>query len=263
MSLSRRHACALLPLGWLAAAVRAASQAPLRIGWGDYPPFQVRGPQGQGPTGLDVELIGQIAAAADESLRWLRLPWARQLSDLASGELDLVASATHAPEREAYAEYTQAYRLERVALLALAGGAPPLKRLAELRGRPVRVGMVRGSVFPASVRRELDDPELQHMLVRMHANDLTLQALRARQVDYLIEDPITILHRAAHSPGEAVVVALPLGASPVHLMVARHTLAQRPDLLTRLNHGLQRARQQAAWALTLARYPGSPGLPGP
>ena len=37
--------------------------------------------------GLDVDLLEMIAAAAGERLRWLRLPWARQLADLARGDL--------------------------------------------------------------------------------------------------------------------------------------------------------------------------------
>ena len=51
-------------------------------------------------------------------------------------------------------------------------------------------------------------------------------------------------------------MALDLMVSPVHLMVSRHLLAQRPDLVQRLNQGLLRARQQPAWSQVQARYPG-------
>ncbi len=254
MSLTRRSVCLLPSLGWPVIAARAAEPAPLRVGWGDYPPFQVRG--ARGAEGLDVELLEQLAAAAGERLQWLRLPFARQLSDLASGELDVVASATHAPERLAIGDYTAPYRQERVALLTLSSGAPVLHRLADLKGQPVRIGMIRGAVFPAAVRRELEQLELTPALVTLHANDLTLSALRNRRVDYVIEDPVTILYRASHAPGETVVVALELAVSPVHLLVSRRLLERRPELLPRLNQGLQRARAQPAWAQALARYPG-------
>lgn len=254
MSLNRRDLIALLPLAQLGQAAGAEAAPPLRIGWGDFPPFQMRA--APGPEGLDIELIELIALAAGERLRWLNLPWARQLSDLAQGELDLVAGATHSPEREAFAEYTQPYRQERVALMALAGGAPALKFLSDLKGRGLRVGIIRGSTVPALVRHELDNPALRQLLVPLYANDLTLSALRGRRVDYVLEDPVTTFYRAARVPGEAVVVALDLMVSPVHLMVSRRLLAQRPDLVQRLNQGLQRARQQPAWGQVLARYPG-------
>ena len=257
MDLSRRDACLALAAVLTARGAGAGElpPLPLRIGWGDYPPFQVAG--AKGPQGLDVELLALLAQGAGERLLWLQRPWARQLADLASGEQDLVSSATYAPERLAFAEYTSAYRTERVALLALANGAPPVARLAELKGRAVRVGMIRGTVFPAAVRHELDDPELQRLLVPLYANDLSLQSLRARRVDYVIDDPVTLLSRVQRDAGEPVTVVLELAVSPVHLLVSKHALSLRPDLVQRLNHGLQRARLQPEWAQVLARYPGA------
>lgn len=250
----RRHAC-LLPLALPGAlAWGEDARAPLRTGWSDYPPFQRPGP-GSGPLGLDIELLELWAAAAGERVQWLRRPWARQMADAAQGELDLIPSATPTPERLAFAEFTQAYRHERVALLGLAG-TPALHRLADLKGRPVRIGFIRGVAFPESVRRELQDPELQRLLQPLYANDLTLSALRGRRVDYVIDDPATLLYRALRQPGEALEIVLELAVAPVHLLVARHAIEQRPELVARLNHGLHKARQQPGWAQVLGRYPG-------
>ncbi len=253
----RRRDASLLPLAILAGPWAWADDTPaLRTGWTDYPPMQMPTPQG-GPQGLDVELLELMARAAGERLNWQRRPWARQFPDVAQGELDLVPAATHTPERLAFGDFTQAYRQERVALVGLAGGAQPPRRLADLRGRAVKVGMVRGVAFPAAVRRELDDPELARLLLPLHANDLTLSALRGRRVDFVIDDPATLLYRAARDPGEALEVLVELSVSPVHVFVGRRTLERRPELLQRLNAGLQRARQQPEWAQTLARFAGA------
>jgi polar amino acid transport system substrate-binding protein len=254
MHLRRRDACLLL-LTLPDAMVWADDRAPLRIAWSDYPPFQSKGASGN-PQGLDVELLELMAQACGERLQWSRRPWARQVPDIAQGELDLMSSATHTPERLAFGDFTQPYRNERVALMGLAGAANPPRRLADLKGRPVKVGMIRGVSFPLSVRRELEAPELAGQLVPLHANDLTLSALRSRRVDYVIDDPATLLYRAAREPGEAVEVVLELAVSPVHVYVSRRTLERRPDLMQRLNLGLQRARQQPEWNRVLARYPG-------
>ncbi|MBL8277021.1 MAG: amino acid ABC transporter substrate-binding protein [Pelomonas sp.] len=255
MKLHRRHAC-LFALTLPAARALGEGHAPLRIAWSDYPPFQGRGENGQ-PQGLDVELLELIAQEAGETLVWSRRPWARQVPDIAQGELDLMGSATPSPERQAFGEFTQAYRQERVALMALGPEAPPVRRLADLKGRGVRVGFIRGVTFPAAVRQALEDPELAALLVPLYANDLTLSALRGRRVEYVIDDPVTLLHRAERHPGEPLKVVLELAVSPVHIFVSRHVLQQRPELLKRLNQGVQRARQRPQWQQVLARYPGA------
>jgi len=254
MSLTRRDAC-LLPLA-LPLVAWGEDRAALRIGWSDYPPFQVKTSTGA-PQGLDVELLELMAQAAGERLQWMKRPWARQMQDVAHGEQDLVPSATHSTERLAFGDFTQPYRHERLALFALGGGASAPRRLSDLKGRAVKVGFIRGVVFPASVRRELEDPELARLLVPLYANDLTLSALRARRVDYVIDEPATLLHRATRQPGEAPEIVLDLAHGPVHVFVGRHLLAQRPELMQRLNQGLQRARQQPEWTQALARYPGT------
>lgn len=254
MSLPRRSVC-LLPLAAIPAWGAGVETAPLRIGWSDYPPFQ-RGTAGEPPQGLDVELLEMLARASRQRLQWLRRPWARQMADVARGELDLVPAATPSPERLVFGDFTHPYRQERVALLALAGEPQGLRRLADLKGRAVRIGTIRGVTFPAAVRRALEDPDLAGLLVPLHANDLTLSALRSRRVDYVIDDPSVMHWRAERDPGAAVQVVLELAVSPVHLLVGRPMLAQRPDLMQRLNQGLQAARRQPEWAQVLARYPG-------
>ena len=254
MPLNRRQA-SLLPIALTAALARAEGRAPLRIGWSDFPPFQRRGENGQ-PQGLDVDLLELVAQSAGETLAWSRRPWARQVPDIAQGEQDLMCSATPTPERLAMGEFTQPYRNERVALLALAGEAAPLRRLADLKGRSLRIGFIRGVAFPQAVREAFEDLELAGMLVPLHANDLTLSSLRGRRVDYVIDDPATLLYRAERQHGEALKVVLELAVSPVHIFVSRHVLLQRPELLQRLNAGLQRARQRPEWQRVLVRYPG-------
>ncbi|MFO0121226.1 MAG: substrate-binding periplasmic protein, partial [Inhella sp.] len=171
--------------------------------------------------------------------------------------LDLVLAATPTDERRTYAAFTPPYREERIALLGLADETPPLRDLNELKGRQLQIGVIRGTAFPPAMSQTLEDPALQALLLPLRANELSLAMLRARRIAYVIDDPITILHRAAAEPGPAVHVVLPFPDSPVHGLLSQRTLDRHPQLLARLDQGLGTTRQHPSWKQVLRRYPGA------
>ena len=227
----------------------------LRVGWGNSPPYQIETPQG--PAGLDIELMTLWARAAGVKLQWVRATWARQLLEVQAGTMDLMMSATPSDERRSFADFTSAYRPENLGLISLAGQGLEVADLRELEGRSVRIGIMRGMAFQPSLAQTLERPGLQRQLVPLRGDDMTLAALRARQLTYILSDVVSIRHMASQGPGEPVSVALAFPPAPVHLLVSRQALARFPGLLTRLNEALQRARVSAAWSQALARYPGA------
>lgn len=227
----------------------------LRVGWGNSPPYQFETPQG--PAGLDIELITLWARVAGVKVQWVRATWARQLLEVQAGALDVMMSATPSEERRGFADFTQAYRHEHLGLVALASQGRELKHLTELEGRPVKVGVMRGMAFPAELAQAMARPAMQQALVPMRGDDLTLAALRAHRLDYILGDVVSLRAHAEREAGEPVTVALAFKGEPVHLLVGKQTLARVPGLLTRLNEALPRARALVAWSQTLARYPGT------
>lgn len=254
---TRRDALlAALAAGCAAAsgAVRAADDTvTLSVGWGNSPPYQYETPQG--PAGLDIELMSLWARAAGVKLQWVRATWARQLLEAQAGTLDLMLSATPSDERRVFADFTLAYRQEYLGLVALAGRGLEVSHLGELAGRPVKIGVMRGMAMPPSVAQAMAQPSLQQALVPMRGDDLTLAALRAGRLTYILGDTVSLNAHAARDPGEPVSVALAFKEEPVHVLVSRHALARVPGLLNRLNEALHRARATPAWAQALARYP--------
>lgn len=247
--------------GWAALAVAWAparaqdEELTLRVGWGNSPPYQVETPQG--PAGLDIELITLWARAAGVKLQWVRATWARQLLEAQAGTLDVMMSATPSEERRVFADFTQAYRHEHLGLMALAGQGLELKHLQDLEGRAVKVGIMRGMAFPPDLAQAMARPELQRTLVPLRGDDLSLAALRARRLHYILGDVVSLRSHAEREAGEPITVALAFKGEPVHLLVSRQTLARAPGLLQRLNEALHRVRTTAAWAHALARYPGT------
>lgn len=252
--------CALA-LGWAACLGPAAWGGPakprlkLRVGWLNSPPYQFDTPHG--PAGLDIELMGLWAQAAGVQLEWVQATWARQLLEASSGGLDLMMSATPSEERRVYADFTAPYRDEHLGLVALAGQNLALTHLSDLEGQSVKVGVMRGVAFPPEVAQAFAKPALQRLLVPMRGHELTLAALRARRLHYIVGDAISLSHHAERDSGAPIVVALRFAPAPVHVLVSRQTLARVPGLMARLNDALARVRGSAAWLQVLARYPGT------
>jgi polar amino acid transport system substrate-binding protein len=234
--------------------VRAADDAvTLSVGWGNSPPYQFETPQG--PAGLDIELMTLWARAAGVKLKWVRATWARQLLEAQAGTLDLMLSATPSDERRVFADFTLAYRQEHLGLVALAGRGLEVSQLGELAGRPVKIGVMRGMALPPNLAQAMAQPGLQQALVPMRGDDLTLAALRAGRLTYILGDTVSLNAHAARDPGEPVSVALAFQGEPVHVLVSRHAMGRVAGLLNRLNDALQRVRATPAWAQALARYP--------
>lgn len=230
----------------------AAAERILRVAWDDYPPYQIA-PDGARP-GIDMEIVQAMAERAGYRVQFLKLPWSRQLLLLKQGGLDMAMSASKSPERARYVVWTDAYRPERVALMTVEGRAPKVASLRSLLARPVRIGVIRDSVYGGEYGALLGTPAFVLRLEFTHVNTLNLRKLYAGRLDYLIDDPITIQHQAQQLGGARLVQALEINRAPVYFMLGKPALAQQPGLLTRLNRGLAELRRSGQLRAIFARY---------
>jgi PAS domain S-box-containing protein len=86
---------------------RSAATRVYRIGWGDSPPFQVRGGDGE-PTGLAVDLIRTAAQRRGIRLQWMHWTDTSE-SALRGGKVDLWPLITITPERLQHFHITEPY----------------------------------------------------------------------------------------------------------------------------------------------------------
>jgi polar amino acid transport system substrate-binding protein len=82
---------------------------PVRIGWEPYPPFQMEKPNSTEPYGIDVDLVKSVFKKIGCEVKYFKRPWKRQLSDLESGNLDILTSANKTAEREKFAMFLSPY----------------------------------------------------------------------------------------------------------------------------------------------------------
>lgn len=243
----------------LGAGTARAQRPPLRAAWDDYPPYQLGDAHG-GPQGLDVRITEAVLEHAGCAVEWRRMPWARQLLSLQDGSLDLVLSASKLAEREAYALWTEPYRPERGALLALQAPARPLSHLRELAAQPrVRIGMIRGTAFPGEFLEARAQAGFTERLVPLRHVEQGVRLLRQGRIDYLIDDPVPAQHLArAHGMPPLVVVRL-LYQGSARLMLAKAALTAHPGLLARLDAGIGQLRDSGALRQHWASVPGLDG----
>ncbi len=70
------------------------------------PPFMIGVSADQGAlSGIDVDIVREIAGRLGFDLRFIRATWARALELMRQGEADLLSSAFKTPEREAFMSY--------------------------------------------------------------------------------------------------------------------------------------------------------------
>lgn len=222
----------------------AAESAVISVGWDDYPPYQM-GPDVRRP-GIDLDIARDALQAAGYRVQFVKLPWARQMKMLESGTLDIAMSASKSPEREKFAAWSIPYRPESAALIALQAHAAKVGSLSELIPRKARIGLIRDSAYPGEYERLLEDPQFRALLEFSNINLQNLEKLRAGRIDYLIDDPATVLYLASHQAGAPVRIVLEIMHEDSHFMLSKKTVARDANLLPRLNAALAAMKRNGA-----------------
>jgi polar amino acid transport system substrate-binding protein len=235
-----------------AALAANAQTRELTVGWEDNPPLQmsVQGTQ----MGIDMDIARAMVEGAGLKIRFEKLPWARQLVLLQSGGLDIAMSASMTDDRKPYALWTTAYRSERTSLFALASKTIKVKNLSQLLGGPARIGIMRGSSFPGEFETLKDNSQFKALLYPTISNASSLAMLRAKRLDYVIEDQLTFSYLAQIEPGEKVAEASLLSSEDVYFMLSKKSLAKDPELLQKLNLVIDRMKKTGEIGRIFKRY---------
>lgn len=244
---------------WLLAALfcaphlaRASAEKTLAVGWDSYPPYQME--TSGAAMGIDMEIISAALKRAGFSARFVQLPWARQLAMARSGELDIVMNASRSADRAEYAQWSIPYRQERVALVSLETNNRRYTSLEQLIGRPVRIGVIRGSVYGADFETAAANPRFAKLLDFAPLNTTNIKKLYAGRIDYIIDDPVTIEHQSRQFAPPKVHIALELKGDRTAFLVSKKTLLRHPGLLERLNTALTQMESSGVTRNILAKY---------
>ncbi|UJB32279.1 ABC transporter substrate-binding protein [Chromobacterium sp. Beijing] len=190
--------------------VVGACNRELSVGWDTRPPYHYQSAHQQ-LDGYSIAVLNEAARRAGCPLNYQQMPWARNLLNLKNGQVDMAMNALKTPEREQFAHFVWAYNPTTVRIWSLSSNAArwPIHRLADLDkyGKLV-LGVTRGDSYGTIIDAWLKLPPPSVSVDSGPTQDINIQKLRARRLDLLLANSITMRTALQAQPAEAEIVPL-------------------------------------------------------
>jgi len=177
-----------------------AASCELKLRLAHYPPHAFEDAQGQW-RGIDVDVAVMLIKRVGCHYKIIEVPWARAISMLRSGKIDVMPSMSFKKERDEYAKFIGPVRVERIVL------ASPVNRpitLAQFKrfdiyNKPITIqrGAFYGSIF-AEIYQSSENPETDFFAIPN--NRIKLELLQKGRVSGLIEDELNIYYHLNKEP---------------------------------------------------------------
>lgn len=170
----------------------AAKPCVLSQRWNEDPPYSMRQSGGE-IVGINIDLVRTALARMGCQVRLLEMPFARALSELEAGRLDILPGALRRPEREAYAHFALDRWHSRNMLFAHVEAQPiwPQHKLAEILVSGFRLGVQLGVSYGPEYAELSRDQNFVRLLEKSGSRRNLWQMLKLRRIDGLIADELT------------------------------------------------------------------------
>lgn len=172
------------------AAVAAAGDCTLKVGWDPWEPYQYQDADGT-VRGMDVEIVRDLAKGAGCGVTFTRGAWKELLAGVQAGTVDVLMAATPTDERKSYAAFSPSYRRESFVVLTRASDADtdgPLD-LEKLVREGKRIGLTDGYYYGEAVTSVIQADASRAAFVLAPVAELNYTKLVAGELDALIDDP--------------------------------------------------------------------------
>lgn len=186
---------ALIALFFCAAeSGRANASCALRVGWTQYPVYTFKDAQGN-VTGIDAELTRAIANDIGCTSKFVELPWARIVSEIRNGTLDMTSSASRTPEREAFARFSDPYREAEVAIFVRRGESNTyrLDGLSSIPETGFKLGIVVAYYYGAEFQRLMNNAAFAAQVEGATDYPINIRKLLHGRIDGFLVDDIGVM----------------------------------------------------------------------
>jgi polar amino acid transport system substrate-binding protein len=258
-----RPAVRLLSLALALTLSGAAARAcEMRMTWKHDPPYQYEDEQHR-LSGLQVEVARAALASMDCRLVPVELPFARAMTELEAGRVDIVPGVQPRAERERFAWFSRP-GLRTRNLVFLRSDLEPAQRLAtldDLRASDLRVGVERGTAYRAELKERLARPGMERRLEEASSLEGLMRMLQMHRIDAFVADEYSAhflarqLGLSATMQPSAIVID---EEAPVY---AFSRLSVKAAQVERFNAALDAMRQDGSLKRLETRFLGPPPTP--
>ncbi|KJV06276.1 hypothetical protein VZ95_20800 [Elstera litoralis] len=176
--------------------------------------------------GFDVQLIEALGKESGCEIKFVGRAWSRLLKEVETGETQLAMGATKTAEREAYARFTQFYRMERLGVLVQKNKAQELKAtsLKELIALPgAKIGAVTDWEYGDDYETLKKSPQFSEWVELSVRDEVNLRKLEAGRLKAMLVDLASahVLVEELKMGGAVETHPLILSQADIHFMVSK------------------------------------------
>ncbi len=156
--------------------------SPWKIGIYDNPPFQTF--INEKESGLDIDIITEVAKRLDCKILLIKIPWSRQFYEAQKGKLDIIMGAGKRKDREEYLYYLTPYKnLPSVIVFMNNSKSPKSFTLSNLKKMNITIGALIGAVYSEEYEQLIKDSVFSSKIELSSKNELIINKLKLGRID--------------------------------------------------------------------------------
>ncbi len=233
----------------------AFAECKVTVGWESWEPYQFKNSSGV-LSGVDIDIIKAAFEESGCKVEFKEMPWKRQLVSVEDGSLNIAPGASILPERQKYANFSQAYRDESFALFFVKGGNDKYKisKLEDLITYNIKIGTVRGFFYGKKFEDAMKNPKFKAMVEEADDDEMNIKKIDGGRIQALIIDPfvgigqmkkMNVISKVERNP-------LTLVSGTIHVMFSKKSVT--PDTIKAFNDGLQKIKKSGKLNQIISKY---------
>lgn len=162
------------------------------VRWNNDPPYSLRDAQGK-VTGFYIDLIQNVLAKMDCSMNLVEMPWARALSELEAGRLDILPGALKTAERQRFALFSDPVNTSPNVLFMKKTAVAKfnLKSLDDITRLDFRLGVQMNVAYGSEFDDLMKSPAFLKQLTIVYKRHSGWKMVDIDRIDGLIADEVT------------------------------------------------------------------------
>ena len=219
--------------------ITATQLKPINVGWEVWYPYQYQGKSKQ-LMGVDIAIMNAIAKQMSVALVYEELPWKRHLKYIKTGQFDIAMGSSKTEERQAYAYFTQPYRIEEIKLFVLKEKAQTMQltNLADVINSQYILGVERGYFYGDEYANLSNRADFKNYFNEVTDLSQNVKMLLKGNIDGLLADPVAMKTYSEffHLQGKFTQLSLHIYQTEIHLMLSKASMTQAD--LTRFDEAI-------------------------